>query len=45
VSEVVVVDGAYEWTTEADHCRGCDYERLTGMPCPLHRLAMPAVSP
>jgi hypothetical protein len=30
VSEVVVVDGAYEWTTEADHCRGCDYERSHG---------------
>ncbi len=37
VSEVVIVDGEYEWTTEADVCRGCEYERLTGMPCPLHR--------
>lgn len=36
VSEVVIVDGDYEWTTEADTCRGCEYERLTRMPCPLH---------
>jgi hypothetical protein len=37
VSEVTIVDGDYAWTTEADSCRGCDLERLTGRPCPLHR--------
>lgn len=39
VTEVVVTNGDYEWTTELDECRGCEYALLTGMPCPLHPLA------
>lgn len=36
IREVNVVDGDYVWTTEPDDCRGCEYERLVGTPCPIH---------
>jgi hypothetical protein len=36
--ERVVVDSdGYTWTTPHDgECRGCEFEALTGRPCPLH---------
>lgn len=37
VTEQLIVDGDYEWTTDSDGpCRGCEYQRLFGDPCPLH---------
>lgn len=38
-SEVTVVEpGGFRWTNPADGpCRGCAAERITGLPCPLHR--------
>lgn len=38
LSELIVVDpDGYRWTTEADGpCRGCEYRKLTGFPCPRH---------
>lgn len=37
VSEVLVDTGGYEWTTDRDGpCRGCEYDQLTGMACPVH---------
>ena len=41
-SETIVTESdGYRWTNPADvdaqGCRGCDFERLLGKPCPLHR--------
>lgn len=36
--ETVVRDGAYEWTNPVEGpCRGCEYEQMSGRPCPLHK--------
>lgn len=36
-TERTIVDGTYAWTTDVDGpCRGCDYARDFGLPCPLH---------
>lgn len=41
--EVTVRDAdGYAWTTPAEghgECRGCEFERITGKPCPVHRAA------
>lgn len=40
--EVLVTDAdGYHWTNPQDGepCRGCEFERLTGKPCSLHRTA------
>lgn len=35
--ETVVRDGSYAWSNTTDGtCRGCDYELLSGQPCPIH---------
>ncbi len=39
--EVLVTDAdGYRWTNPQDGepCRGCDFESLTGKPCPLHTM-------
>ena len=41
-TETTIVDGNYAWTNpidavEGESCRGCEFERLSGRPCPLHR--------
>jgi len=37
-TETVVVDGPYRWTNPTDGaCRGCEFQKLVGQPCPLHR--------
>jgi hypothetical protein len=42
VTETTVADGDYSWTTDSDGpCRGCDYQRLTGQPCPIHAPGCP----
>lgn len=39
VDERTVVDtDGYAWTTPVDgDCRGCELERITGSPCPIHK--------
>lgn len=38
LTEITIVEpDGYEWTTEAEHCRGCEYERRFRKPCPVHR--------
>jgi hypothetical protein len=36
LTELTVDDDGYIWTTEADACRGCEFERLSGLPCTRH---------
>lgn len=36
---LVVEPSGYRWSTKADECRGCEFERLTGLPCTVHHVA------
>jgi hypothetical protein len=37
--EVITESDGYRWTNPRDEaCRGCEYERMTGRPCLIHRL-------
>lgn len=38
VTEIVVTDpDGYRWTTDSDGpCRGCEYEHIGHLPCPIH---------
>lgn len=35
--QLIVEPGGYRWTTETGECRGCEYERMYGLPCTIHR--------
>lgn len=36
-SDTTIVDGSYAWTNPVEGpCRGCEFTRLSGRPCPLH---------
>lgn len=38
LNEVTITEAnGYQWTTEDDHCRGCEYERDFGLPCTIHK--------
>lgn len=40
-STVVEPDG-YTWSNDVNDCRGCEYERLRGKPCAVHRTLAPS---
>jgi len=40
LTEQLIVDGDYQWTTDVTaECRGCQYQKLFGPPCPIHQRA------
>lgn len=35
--DIITEPGGYQWTNpKVGECRGCEFERLRGWPCPLH---------
>lgn len=46
--EVTVTDpDGYKWTTPhaEGECRGCEFQRMMGKPCPIHAAALPGAQP
>jgi hypothetical protein len=41
--DVIVDPDGYEWTNpkpeSGEECRGCEFEKMRGKPCPIHRAA------
>lgn len=42
---VVTETDGYQWSNKAGKCRGCDYQRLLGIPCSVHAPDAPKPPP